>query len=140
MDNVLYEMDFSIGRDGVYEDEGFGAWESKVTTLPLFVLTDDDYSVFGSLHISRAIVTLEGFPEFDIMIEPSNGDSTVTQTINRTGLGISGAAYHSGPVGIPSIPQNGSPAPKISLVNNNNRYISFSGCVLDLGKSGGSGY
>ena len=150
-DNVVYEMDFSLEayeedgspvdyRDetGETEETRSQTYETRITTLPIFSLTDTEYSVFNSNGVTRAVVSFSGFAQFDIELERDNR-RTIRKTFARYNTNEEGEAivteplYHAGPVLLDALPNNAAPAPLFSIVKNNNRYLSINSVVLDLG-------
>ena len=151
-DNRLYTMDFRAGKDELYEDgediikEGetvvtsrsLGAWESRMATLPVFVLTDTESSLFEAMSVVRAVISCEGYAEFDVELLNEDGSLRVGRSYRESpNNDIAQVKYQSGAILIDGIPNNSGKPPRFSIVNNNNKYLSIASAVLDLGKTKG---
>ena len=121
-------------------------FEINITTLPVFTLTDLEYSVFNSTSIVRAALTLEGHPDFDLeVIDNKNkvlGTTQVRRHLRTTALvngvetlseDITQTPYFAGPLLVESIPPHHTGYPRVRITKKNDKYLAINSMVLDLG-------
>ena len=131
----LLEMDFRSDKDTSYIDLDDNAFEIEVSTLPVFHLTDIEYSVFNAISVAQIALSLSGIPELEISILDQDGNRTVTVPVNRNEI-ITQPEFFSGPLLISMHAHNAGQLPRVSLHKTTPHYISFSSMVLDLGNRG----
>ena len=136
----LHTIDFSSDRNTDYidyiNDERQETFEAAFTTLPIFVLTDTEYSVFYSTTIPRATVALSGFPEFTFQVLNRENKVIAERSLRKVGREVSSVPHFSGPFLIDRLPTSASESPKVRLTKTTDKYLSISSMVLDLGNIG----
>lgn len=142
----IYKMDFTAGKDTIYEDDTLdsngnrnGAWETRMASLPIFLLTDTESSLFEAISVTRAVISYYGFAEFDIELLNEDGTLRASRSYRENVRNnITEVKQQSGPILIDSIPNNAGKPPRFSIVNSNNKYLSIASAVLDLGRTRGT--
>ena len=136
----LHTIDFSSDKNKDYFDEindvRHETFEAAFTTLPIFVLTDTEYSVFYSTTIPRATVALSGFPEFTFQVLNRENKVIAERSLRKVGREVSSVPHFSGPFLIDRLPTSASESPKVRLTKTTDKYLSISSMVLDLGNIG----
>ena len=135
----FHSLDFSSDKDTTYADQFDGGdhpYETAFTTLPIFVLTDTEYSVFYSTTIPRATVALSGFPEFTFQVLNRENKVIAERSLRKVGREVSSVPHFSGPFLIDRLPTSASESPKVRLTKTTDKYLSISSMVLDLGNIG----
>ena len=136
---TLTKMNFSADRNTVYKDFIPGGdpktFDVSLTTLPVFVLTDTESSVFYRTSIPRAVVTLEGYPEFTMDVINQENKVIASRSLRKVGRDVSKTPYFSGAFLIDRLPTSATEQPRVRIRKNSENYIAFSSMVLDLGST-----
>ena len=136
---TLSKMNFSADRNTVYKDFIPGGdpktFDVSLTTLPVFVLTDTESSVFYRTSIPRAVVTLEGYPEFTMDVINQENKVIASRSLRKVGRDVSKTPYFSGAFLIDRLPTSATEQPRVRIRKNSENYIAFSSMVLDLGST-----
>ena len=127
-DGNIMQMDFSNGRDTVYLDGGTHPIEATLTTLPVFVLNDIEFSAYTQTSITAVALTLEGYINYTLRIlDEADGEVAALEVGNVTNPEYKAGVEVSYNLG------NAREFPRLSITTNSGKYISFASAVLDLG-------
>ena len=133
----IYTLDFSSDENTLYQDDGFGAWETRVTTLPISRVTDERSSLFEPVSINKVVISLSGAVDFVLEIIRRDGTVGAKRSVRlSTNKDLTKVTEISGPVLVESIPSNSGgigEAPRVSIVSVNDKYLSIASMILDLG-------
>ena len=132
------ELDFSFSDEDL-SDKGLKNFSKNYTTkiqpLPLVKLKGDSISLDENITISKAVVGLNGDPEFKFSVINSLTKAKVYANIKHTDpLDVTNVKKYAGQLMIDNIPANGSELPEILIEKNNGKYFELSSIILILGE------